>query len=96
MNKIVSLCQLAFRARKVAIGSTLIPSIQNKTACLVLYSNICGKNRKKKLRDKCSFYQIPIYEIEDEYFSKISNTPIQSLSIIDKGFAQAIITEMKG
>lgn len=96
MNKVISLCQLAFRARKVAIGSSLIPSIQNKTARVVLYSNVCGENRKKKLKDKCSFYQIPIYEIEDEYFSKISNNPIQSLSILDKGFAQAIINEMKG
>lgn len=96
MNKVISLCQLAFRARKVAIGSTLIPSIQNKTASVVLYSSFCGENRKKKLNDKCSFYNIPIFEIQDEYFSKISSSPIQSLAILDKGFAQAIIDEMKG
>ena len=96
MDKVISLCQLAIRSRKVAIGSQLIPSIQKQSACIVLYSSDCGDNRKKKLKDKCTFYNVPVYEIDPLVFNQITNDPIQSLAILDKGFAQAIINKMKG
>ncbi|MCF0106135.1 MAG: ribosomal L7Ae/L30e/S12e/Gadd45 family protein [Holdemanella sp.] len=96
MNKITNLCQLAFRAGKVSVGDALIPSIQSKKAQIVLYAKSCGNNRKKKLNDKCKFYNIPCYELNDEIFSNISHRSIQSLAITDKGFAVAIQKEMKG
>ena len=95
-KRVVSLCQMAIRSGKVAYGSQLIPSIQNSSAKVVLYAFSCGNNRKKKLNDKCSFYQIPIYEVKDTIFFEISKNPIQSLAILDDGFSKAIIDEMKG
>ncbi|MGM9947466.1 L7Ae/L30e/S12e/Gadd45 family ribosomal protein [Floccifex sp.] len=96
MNKIVSLCQLAFRARKVSFGSFLIPSIQNKEAKLVIYSSGCGENRKKKLKDKCAFYQIKCIELDEILFNQITQKNLQSFSIVDSGFANSILSEMKG
>ena len=96
MNKITNLCQLAFRAGKLSIGDSLIPSIQSNKAKIVLYATSCGNNRKKKLNDKCKFYNIPCYELSDDVFLNISNRSIQSLAILDKGFAGAIEKEMKG
>ncbi|MGN1276851.1 MAG: L7Ae/L30e/S12e/Gadd45 family ribosomal protein [Floccifex sp.] len=96
MNKMVSLCQLAFRARKVSFGSFLISSIQNKDAKLVIYSGGCGNNRKKKLKDKCAFYHIECIELDEILFNQITQKNIQSFSIVDKGFAESILSEMKG
>lgn len=91
--KIITLCQMAYRSGKVAMGSQLIPSIQTKEAKLVCYSSFCGNNRKKKLKDKCSYYDIPILEMDD--FDKITKKSIQSLAICNEEIAQAIIEEKK-
>jgi ribosomal protein L7Ae-like RNA K-turn-binding protein len=93
-KKVVSLCQLAFRAGKVSYGSRLIPSIQTRQAKLVCLSPFCGKNRTKKLHDKCAFYHIPCLTLAD--WDAISKKSIQSFAILDEGFAQAILEEMKG
>lgn len=95
-NKIVSLIQFAFKANKVAVGDSLIPSIQKKEAKLVLVSTLCGNNRKKKLKDKCTFYDICLKEVEPELFERVTFRSINSLAICDDGFAKAILKEMKG
>lgn len=78
------------------MGDSLIGSIQSHKASLVLIAKSCGKNRKKKLHDKCSFYKVDCYEVEDELLSQISYRNISSLAICDEGFAKAIVKEMKG
>ena len=95
-NKAVSLIQFAFKARKVVLGDALTPSIQKTTAKLVLISTKCGQNRKKKLKDKCTFYNVPWLEVEPELFDQISHRSFNSLAICEDGFAKAIMEEMKG
>ena len=95
-NKAISLIQLAFKAHKISVGDSLIPSIQKRSAQLVLISRRCGQNRKKKLIDKCSYYNVSYIEIEPELFDQISSHSYNSLAICDDGFAKAILKEMKG
>ena len=95
MDKIVSLASMAMRAGKVEMGDRLIPSIQQKKASLVLFSTSCGNNRKKKLKDKCTTYEIPYVEIEDCYFNTITNRALSSLAICDSGFAKAMLKAYK-
>ena len=96
MNKVVNLCQLAFKAGKTCYGSSLIPSIQSNDAKLVVYSSACGANRKKKLINKCDFYKICCIELDSLIFNEITNKAILSFAIKDDGFANAINKEMKG
>jgi len=96
MNKKISMIQMAMRARKVATGDQVISSIQSRKAKLVLYSSSCGENKSKKLIDKCATFHVPIYEIDAKDFDAISNSPISSLSILDKNFAKGILKHRKG
>ena len=95
MDKLIHLAMMAMRAGKVEMGDRLIPSIQQKKASIVLVSSSCGNNRKKKLKDKCTTYEIPYAEIPEEEFQKISTRSISSFAIADAGFAKAILKEYR-
>ncbi len=90
MNKEISLAQLAWKAGKVVSGDRLIPAIQNAKVYLVIISSACGNNRKKKLMDKCKYYDIPCWEIDALEFNQISLRSINSFGIIDQKFVRAM------
>lgn len=90
MSNCISMAQLAWKAGKVVTGDRLIPAIQNQEVYLVIVSSKCGNNRKKKLMDKCKFYEIPLWEIDALEFNQISLRSINSFGIIDKKFVQAM------
>ena len=96
MNKITNLIQLAFRAGKVMKGDSLLPSIQKSQAKLVIVSSDCGQNRKKKIQDKCTFYNVPFEIVEPPILDDVSYKKMTAIAIIDNGFAKAIIEKMKG
>ena len=81
VDKFISYCQIALKSRQVEYGDALIPAIQKGTAKCVILSEWTGKNRKKKLHDKCAFYQVPIYELSANRFEQITNRPINSFAI---------------
>lgn len=95
-DKKISLIQFAFKANKVAVGDALIPSIQKNKAKLVLIAENCGQNRKKKINDKCSYYNVCCKEVASELLEQVSFRSYNSLAICDDGFAKAILKEMKG
>lgn len=94
--KAITFCQLALRSGNASLGDRLIPDIQSKKVYLVLYSSICGNNRKKKLINKCAYYNIPILEFDQDDFNTITYKMIQSMGIKDASLAQQIYKEMKG
>lgn len=96
MNKEVQLLQLAIKAGKTVSGDRLIPAIQSQTVCLVLMNRTCGNNRKKKLRNKCAFYQIPLIEWDASLFDQISWKVINAYGITDDSFTQAFMKERTG
>ena len=87
--------QIALKSGQFSYGSQLIPSIQNKKAHLVLISEDCGRNRKKKLIDKCTFYDIPYRQVPDVELQSLSHIRFNSVAVLDKGLAQAILNEGK-
>ncbi len=95
-SQLISKIQMAMRARQYAIGDQLLRAIQSRQAKLVLFSSACGGNRQKKLKDKCAYYQVPIFEIDAEQFEQISQKPMMSLAILDDNFAKGIVKDMKG
>lgn len=96
MNKEVQLLQLAIKARKTVSGDRLIPAIQAQTVYLVLMNGACGNNRKKKLRNKCSYYHIPLIEMDSQDFDRVSNRTINAYGILDEAFAKAWMNERTG
>lgn len=86
-DKAISLCQLAIKAGKTIKGDFLIPSIQKQQARLVLLSEDCGANRKKKVQDKCRTYNVPLIELKSEEFSRISPSVRAAIALTDQGFA---------
>lgn len=82
---------LAMRAGKLTVGEeSIVKDIQSGRAELVLIANDTGKQTKKKLNDKCSFYQIPIFEVDDRQTisQAIGKSGRVAIAVVDKGFAK--------
>ncbi len=86
------------RARSVALGDRVLISIQNKKAAFVIIAADCGQNQRKKLCDKCTFYEIPYVIVESSTMIEeaIGQYNRKSVAILDKGFAKSIQSCMKG
>jgi ribosomal protein L7Ae-like RNA K-turn-binding protein len=95
-KKMISLIQLAIASGNTSKGDQLIGSIQSKKAKLVLFSSETGENRKKKIIDKCTTYNVDYLECDPSILDALSHRTIRSLAILDTGFASAIAKEGKG
>lgn len=92
VSPVVSRCQLALRAGKIARGDALIPSIQSRKAKLVICSQDCGENRKKKVKDKTSSFSVPLEMLPAELFDQINPGISGAFAVTDAGFAKSIQT----
>jgi len=91
MSNYLNLLGLAFRAGKCAVGEdTIIKSIQNNKANLVLLASDIGPQTKKKITDKCRFYKVAHRFVDErETLSHaIGKTHIVAVAISDRGFAE--------
>lgn len=97
MSDALGILGLAYRARKCATGDEVIKSIQKQRAALVIIAEDCGENMRKKLIDKCTFYEISYAFMDgDEINRAIGTSNRKSIAILDKGFAQKLHTCLKG
>lgn len=89
-NAILQLLGLAARARKVISGEELvIKEIRSGKAKLVLLASDASANTSKKIKDKCTYYNVELHVFGDRYdlghaTGKESRV---SLAITDTGFA---------
>lgn len=61
-DKILSLVGLATRAGKTASGEFCTEKeVKTGRAALVIVAGDASENTKKKFRDMCEFYEVPIY-----------------------------------
>lgn len=61
MNKIYNVLGLAFRAGKLVSGDEgVMKAIRSGEAKLVILAEDASANAKKKVQDKCAFYEIPL------------------------------------
>lgn len=84
---------LAYRARKCALGEeTIVKDIQQKKAKLVLIASDIGPQTRKKLTDKCKFYDIPFVIVDDKetLSHAIGKSQRVAIAILDAGFATKI------
>ncbi|RWZ60451.1 YlxQ family RNA-binding protein [Halobacillus fulvus] len=89
----LNLLGLAVRAGKCTFGEeAIVRDIQKQKAKVVLIASDTGKQTKKKLTDKCSFYNIPCYVVEDRdtLSQAIGKSGRVAIAVLDQGFAKKL------
>lgn len=93
MKKVLSLLGLAARGRNLVSGEfSTENAVKDGSAWLVIVSEDASANTKKLFRDKCSFYEVPIYELgTKEGLGRAIGKEIRaSLAVTDQGLADSI------
>ncbi|MFS0751807.1 YlxQ family RNA-binding protein [Oceanobacillus sp. 1P07AA] len=91
----LSILGLAVRARKCAFGEeTILKEVRSNRAKLVLLASDIGPQTKKKITDKCKYYQIPFRFVDDRdtISHSIGKTHRVAVAILDAGFAKKLIS----
>lgn len=92
-NKILSLVGLATKAGKTVSGEfSTEKSVKTGKSFLVLVAEDASENTKKKFRNMCSFYEIPLYFLSDkEELGRAMGKEFRaSLAVQDENFANAM------
>ncbi len=97
-DKVLSLISLATKAGRCASGEFLTESeTKSGRAGLVVVAEDASENTKKKFRDMCEFYDVPIifYSDKDTLGHAMGKQFRASLAILDEGFAKGILKALK-
>ena len=94
-DKVLSLISLATKAGRCASGEFLTESeTKSGRAGLVVVAEDASENTKKKFRDMCEFYDVPIIFYSDK--DTLGHAMFRaSLAILDEGFAKGILKALK-
>lgn len=97
-NKVLSLLGIAMRGRNLVSGELQTEnSVKNGSAMLVIIATDASANTKKLFTDKCSFYEVPVYEYgtKETLGRAIGKDLRSSLGVCDAGLADAIIKQLE-
>lgn len=92
-SKALSLVGLATKAGKTVSGEFMTEKeVKSGKAALVIVADDASDNTKKKFRDMCEFYKVPIYFYADKdtLGHAMGKEFRASLVILDEGFAKGI------
>ena len=97
-DKVLSLISLATKAGRCASGEFMTEG-QTKSgrASLVVVAEDASDNTKKKFRNMCEFYEVPVYFLADkEELGKFCGKEFRaSLAVQDENFAKAMLKELE-
>ncbi len=94
LQKIRTLLSFASRAGKIASGTEqVIKSVRMGKTYLVVMAEDVSNASKKKLKDKCKYYEVELIEImqRDEISKCIGKINKTCVAINDSGFAESIM-----
>ena len=92
-NKAYSMIGLATKAGKTTSGEfSTEKAVKSGAAALVIVSAEASENTKKKFRNMCTYYEVPLYFFGDkeELGHAMGKEFRASIAVLDEGFAQAI------
>ena len=92
-DKVLSMIGLATKAGKTVSGEFMTErEIKSGRAVLVVVAGDSSDNTKKKFRDMCEFYKVPIYFYgdKDTLGHAMGKEFRASLAILDEGLAKGI------
>ena len=93
-SKALSLIGLATKAGKTVSGEfSTEKSVKTGKGFLVLVAGDASDNTKKKFRNMCTFYEVPLYFLSDkETMGRAMGKEFRaSLAVQDENFAKAIM-----
>ena len=97
-DKVLSYLGLAMRGRNLVSGEFQTEdAVKSGKAILVIVAEDASENTKKLFRDKCSYYEIPVfsYGTKQSLGRAIGKDQRSSLAVTDAGLAQAIEKAMQ-
>ena len=97
MNKALSLLSLATKAGKTKSGEFMTEKeIKDGNAFLVIVADDASENTKKKFRNMCEFYEVPLsfYADKDTLGHAMGKEFRASLAVVDAGFAKGIMKHL--
>ena len=92
-SKVLSLISLATKAGKTASGEFCTEKeVKTGRAALVIVADDASNNTKKKFKNMCEFYEVPIYFYKDKdtLGHAMGKEFRASLAVLDEGFAKGI------
>ena len=96
-NKALSMISLATKAGKTVSGEFCTEKeVKTGRAALVIVAGDASENTKKKFRNMCDYYHVPIYFYEDKdtLGHAMGKEFRASLSVLDAGFAKGIMRHL--
>lgn len=93
LNKTLSLVSLATKAGKIVSGEFATEKeVKTGLAELVIVAEDASENTKKKFKNMCEFYEVPIYFYgdKDTLGHAMGKEFRASLAVTDPGFAKGI------
>ena len=97
-DKVISYLGLAMRGRNLVSGELQTENaVKDGSAMLVIVAEDASDNTKKLFKDKCSFYEVPVYcyGTKEQLGRAIGKDLRSSLAVTDEGLAKAIEKAMK-
>ena len=97
-NKALSLVSLATKAGKTVSGEFATEkAVKDFTAELVLVAGDASDNTKKKFKNMCDFYEVPIYFYgdKDTLGHAMGKEFRASLAIVNEGLAHSVEDKLK-
>lgn len=92
-NKTYGMIGMAMKAGKLVSGEFATEkAVKSGKAALVIVSGAASENTKKKFRNMCDYYKVPIYFFgeKEELGHAIGKEFRASLAVLDAGLAKAI------
>jgi len=98
LKKVLSLLGIATKSNNIASGEFLTEkAVKEYKAALVIVAEDASDNTKKRFRDMCNYYRVPIYfcGTKNELGHAMGKELRASLAVLDKGLADAIEKQLK-
>ena len=93
-DKVLSMLGLAAKAGRVVSGEfSTEKAVKAQKAYLVIVAEDASANTRKRFKDMCSYYQVPILFMETrEILGKVIGKEFRaSIAVLDAGFAKAML-----
>ena len=92
-KKVLSMLGLAARSRNVVSGGFATENaVKSGKAYMVIVSDDASGNTKKKFKNMCAYYKVPIYQfgVKEVLGHSMGKQDRTSLAITNEGFANSI------
>lgn len=97
-DKVLALIGLATKAGRTVSGEFMTErEVKTGRAALVVVAGDSSENTKKRFRDMCEFYKVPIYFYgdKDTLGHAMGKEFRASLAVLDEGFAKGIQKQLR-